>query len=278
MKKIIINGDDFGLNPKVNKGIVRAFREGILTSASLMVNMPGFDDAVGLIKENPLLDIGMHINIYRGKPVLSRDKTKTLTDKKGFFLQSAFKIVKRACLQQLDIAELEAECEAQIMKALNNGIKITHIDSEKHLHFIKPVYDIIVKLSLKYGITNIRSINEFPYVLNSFFGLRYVFSPNLYKMILLQALSGRVKKMNFLPPGFYTPDYSFGILESMNMNIGKYRKLFACLKDGVTEMICHPREEISGEGELSALLSPELKIVMESRNIYLTSYAEIEKH
>ncbi len=274
MKKVIINGDDFGLNPEVNRGIIRAFREGILTSASIMVNMPGFEDALNLLKKNPLLDIGLHVNIFRGKPVLPDYKTKTFTDKRGFFLQSALKIVKRIYLKQFDFMRLEEECEAQIIKALDRGINITHIDSEKHLHFIKPIYKIITKLGLKYGVINIRNINEFPYLTKSFLNLRYIFNSNLYKVFLLQFLSNRIKKINFLNPDIYTPDYSFGILESGCMDIRKYRELFIYLKDGVTEIICHPQE--TGL-ELSALLDPELKILMKSRSICLANYANIKK-
>lgn len=69
MKNVIINADDFGLSEGINKGIVKAFRDGLLTSTSLMVNMPGFEDAISLIRENPDLSLGIHINIIRGKPV-----------------------------------------------------------------------------------------------------------------------------------------------------------------------------------------------------------------
>ena len=161
MKKIIINGDDFGLSSSINRGIIRAHREGILTSASLMVNMPGFEGAARLSKENPTLDLGVHINIYRGRPVLDHCKTKTLTDKNGFFLGDIFKIVGRICSKRMDFTELEAECDAQIRKALDNNLKITHLDSEKHLHLIFPFYIIIAKLAQKYGISKIRKVNEY---------------------------------------------------------------------------------------------------------------------
>ena len=52
-RRLIVNADDFGLSTSVNQAVVRAYREGILTSASLMVNEPGFDEAVRLAKENP---------------------------------------------------------------------------------------------------------------------------------------------------------------------------------------------------------------------------------
>ena len=59
-RRLIVNADDFGLSPSVNEAVVRAHRDGILTSASLMVNAPGFAEAVELARANPRLGVGLH--------------------------------------------------------------------------------------------------------------------------------------------------------------------------------------------------------------------------
>ena len=66
-KYLIVNADDFGLSKEVNGGIIDSFRNGCVTSASLIVTETAFDDAVEKIKENPSLDIGIHLNITRGR-------------------------------------------------------------------------------------------------------------------------------------------------------------------------------------------------------------------
>ncbi len=291
MKKVIINADDFGLSKSINKGIIRAYKEGVLTSVSLMVNMPGFEDAVNLIKTNPGLGAGLHINIFRGKPILSYDKTKTLTDKNGFFLQSIFKIVKRIYQKRISLTELELECGAQIKKALDEGINITHLDSEKHLHLFGCIYGIIVRLGRKYGIYKIRNINEYPYLIKPILKQRYILSSALFKTTLLQLLSNRRKKINSTN-SIKKADYSFGLLETGNMTADKYEKLFFCLKDGVTEIFCHPgyideewlcpplnrekyRINAHREGELNALLSSRLREVIYKRGIELINYKDI---
>lgn len=60
--KVIMNADDFGFSKGVNWAILEGFQQGILTSTSLMVNMPGFDHAVSLMKQYPdLLHVGIHL-------------------------------------------------------------------------------------------------------------------------------------------------------------------------------------------------------------------------
>ena len=63
MKYAIINADDFGLSPGVNEGIIKAHQDGILTSATILANMPAFEDAVQLAKSYPSLGVGLHLNI-----------------------------------------------------------------------------------------------------------------------------------------------------------------------------------------------------------------------
>ncbi len=291
MKKIIINADDFGLTEGVNNGIVRAYREGILTSASLMVNMPGFEDALKLIRENPGLDIGIHINIVRGKPVLPAYKVRTLTDKNGFFLRDIFKILKGIYQKKISLTELEFECDAQIKKALDRGIIITHLDSEKHLHLIKSISEICIKLIKTYGIFKMRVVNELAYLRKLTFNPLSIFRAGLYKTLLVNLASKQVRVLNQMH-SVKNPDYSYGLYESGNMTAEKYEKLFYCLKDGVTEIICHPgyiageqensflyRERyhlnVAREHELHALLNPKLKELFRKLNIRLISYKEM---
>ncbi|MBC8231137.1 alpha-L-rhamnosidase N-terminal domain-containing protein, partial [bacterium] len=95
MKKVIINADDLGISKGTNQAIMKDFREGILTSASLMANMPGYEDAVGkVIPNNPGLGIGIHLSLTIGKSVLDKSKIPLLVDESGYFKNSFFKLYK----------------------------------------------------------------------------------------------------------------------------------------------------------------------------------------
>jgi len=215
----------------------------------------------------------------------------TLVGKDGFFLQDIFKIMKRICEKKVSFLELEAECEAQINKALERGIRITHIDSEKHLHLISQAYEIAVRLAKKYGINTIRNINEYPYILKFILSGRQILSPRLGKVMLLQMLSQRKKKINSIN-SIKTADYSFGLLDRGGMTSNKYERLFEYLKDGTTEIFCHPgyideewrsaplnkqRYYINAvrECELGVLLSPRLKEVIRNLNIELVNFSKL---
>ncbi|MDP2726767.1 MAG: ChbG/HpnK family deacetylase, partial [Dehalococcoidia bacterium] len=64
---LIINADDLGLSPGVNTGIIEAHRQGVVTSASLMANLPGTAEAAVMARENPELGVGLHLNLTSGQ-------------------------------------------------------------------------------------------------------------------------------------------------------------------------------------------------------------------
>ena len=83
--RLIVNADDFGLSPSVNAAVLRAHREGILTSASLMVSEPGFAEAVGLARTNPRLGVGLHLTLLMGHSALPPEQIPGLVNARGEF-------------------------------------------------------------------------------------------------------------------------------------------------------------------------------------------------
>src|SRR6266404_8338838 len=83
--QLIVNADDFGISEEVNESVVRAFKYGVLTSCSLMVTGPAFDQAVKLAKDNPKLSVGIHVVSVMGKSVLSKSEIPTLVDEEKNF-------------------------------------------------------------------------------------------------------------------------------------------------------------------------------------------------
>src|SRR5262245_53658820 len=76
MKYLIVNADDFGLSAGVNRGVVEAHRGGILTSASLMVETGGSEEAARLMKELPWLSVGLHADLPDSLPEASRARVE----------------------------------------------------------------------------------------------------------------------------------------------------------------------------------------------------------
>ena len=80
MPSVIINADDFGLSPGVNRGILEAFENGVLTSTTLLANLDHFDEAVQLAREHPELPVGVHLSLLWGPPISPPGSVRSLVE------------------------------------------------------------------------------------------------------------------------------------------------------------------------------------------------------
>ena len=152
-KKIIFNADDFGLSKGVNLGIIETHQNGPVRSTTLMAGGAAFEHAVALAKGYPDLNIGIHLALTASKSV--GGFYETLTNENGIFPPLSI-LTERAEKGLLDLAEVEAEYEAQIQKVLAVGIVPSHFDSHHHTHFLPGIFDVFIKMAEKYGISKVR--------------------------------------------------------------------------------------------------------------------------
>ena len=159
MKNLIINADDFGLSASVNKAIINSFDNGIVNSATLMANMPGFDEAVELAYKNNITNkLGIHLTLTEGEPVTTEAVMGELYNKHN----SNIKKYKRKLffLSKREKKIIYDELAAQISKVRNARIKITHIDTHLHTHEVWTVTQIIFELLRSYEIPSMRILNN----------------------------------------------------------------------------------------------------------------------
>lgn len=284
MKWLIINGDDFGLTEGINRGIVEAYREGILTSASLMPNGLAFENAIALAKENPCLGVGVHLNIVRGKPILSPEEIPSLVNKDGNFFQNPKKLLFGIVSGKINLLEIEKEFRAQIKKIFSAGICPTHLDTEKHIHILPSISKIMFGLAKEFRIKGVRSFKgDIP--------VRYFFSLKAFSFRFLWILS--LRRMGEMADGEISiPDRIYGIFDAGKMFIKRYVEIFSHLPMGTAEIVCHPGyvdtepERVSlnmgsyylndsREKELKTLLSPNLKNLAVQLGIEFISYKDI---
>jgi chitin disaccharide deacetylase len=139
MTKLIINADDFGYSKGVNLGIIEAHQNGVVTSTTLMANMPGAQHAAGLSKKNPGLGVGIHFVLTCGRPV--SNEVASLVNSKGEFNRISE-------IEEFGKAEeIELELKSQFEKFLSFGLKPTHIDSHHHVHSLKNVYPAVERIA-----------------------------------------------------------------------------------------------------------------------------------
>ena len=135
MKYLITNADDFGFTRDVNSGIIEAHQHGILTATTLMATGAAFDHAVELARQNPDLDIGVHL---------------VLVDSAGFP-----PTIPRL-LFSLGRIHIYDELDRQVRKVLDAGLKPTHLDTHKHTHLLPPVFNAVTRIAQEFKIPWVR--------------------------------------------------------------------------------------------------------------------------
>ncbi len=153
---LVVNGDDFGHSPAVNAAILRCHRDGILTSATLLANLPAAAEALALATAHPALGVGLHLNLTEGTPILPPGAVPSLVGRGGAFVPfpAQFARVMRGTARLPDI---EREFRAQIEAMLAAGVRPTHLDGHLHVHAYPQVLQLTLRLMAEYDIRALRS-------------------------------------------------------------------------------------------------------------------------
>lgn len=188
--KKIFNADDFGISRGVNEAIVRAHKEGILNSASIMINQKYAKEAIDLAKLMPDLEVGLHINLTNEEPAANPAEIPLLADENGKLKNGFVNLLLLSLLHPKKLAaQAEIEIRAQIKKYLQSGLKLTHLDSHRHVHLIPVIFKVVRKLQKEFGAERIRVMNE-----NAINTIRqnkaksYLFDGGIIKYMLLRFL------------------------------------------------------------------------------------------
>lgn len=285
-KKVVVNADDFGISRGTNKGIEKAYREGILTSSSVMPTGPAFTEAVSIAKKCKGLGIGVHISLTWGRSVLSQKQIPALVDKNNYFYPSFFSLLIKPLRDSDVIRQVEAEIQAQIEKVKNSGLSIDHLNSQVHIHLIPWIFPVIARMAKRYGIKFIRIPLEPAFSLP--------FSIGSIKWLILEILGIVIYWQGNLPKQF--PIF-YGILHTSHMHKNIIRKILKRNDRGIVEILSHPGYYDSGftdfnfklqgvedfiksknrRKELDALLDNELKIFIAENKIQLINFSGNKK-
>jgi predicted glycoside hydrolase/deacetylase ChbG (UPF0249 family) len=156
--RLILNADDFGLTPGINRAIGELYAAGALSSATLMANGPAFDDAVAVARAHPGLGVGCHIVLTDGVPVSPSSSIPSLLGPDGkSFRPSLRKSVAALLLGRIREEEIAREALAQIEKLQRAGIAVTHLDTHKHTHIFSSVARPLLRIAEQKSIHAIRN-------------------------------------------------------------------------------------------------------------------------
>src|SRR5579871_3722236 len=140
MTQLVVNADDLGMTHGINRAAAEAHRRGIVTSTSVMANGAAFDDAVEVLRRNPELGVGLHVNLTQGRP-LGGAKSPLADIHGNFYPLRAMAL--RLSLGLVAARDLEEEISAQAQRLMRAGARIDHIDSHQNLH-LHPRLAVIV--------------------------------------------------------------------------------------------------------------------------------------
>ena len=145
--RLIINADDFGLSECVNRGIIEGAESGVIRSTSLLACGRAFDHAIELAREVPGLNMGIHLCLDEEVPLLPAQEIPTIVGSDGRFLDRATLIKCLLLKRCIDLGEVRAELEAQILRCRDAGVSLSHFDGHGHAHVYPGITDVVVDLA-----------------------------------------------------------------------------------------------------------------------------------
>lgn len=150
---VIVHADDFGETVDITEGICLAIAAGVVTSTSVMVNMPGTSEALRRVPQLARqASFGIHLNLCEGRPLAPGP---TLVGANGEFLHKRA-LAARALTGRLSLPELEAEVAAQLAMLRDTGVRVSHLDGHKHLHQLPIVCQAVANVLPRFGIERVR--------------------------------------------------------------------------------------------------------------------------
>lgn len=277
-KLLIIHADDVGMCHAVNDATISALEKGIVTAGSIMVPCPWFSEIAEYCREHPEADLGLHITLtsewkhYRWRPVSSIDKVPGLVDDEGYLWRSVEDVVKHATPEEVKI-----EIQAQVQRAIDFGIKPTHIDTHMGTvyataEFFKAYCDIARKFNIPPMIVSPES---------KIAQQRKEADP---------AMASLFKMLNKLTSGFPMLDELATGVNSVEISARReeYKEVIRNIKPGVTQIIVHlglDRSEmhaITGSwraryNDFRIFTNPQMKEFIEKQGVKLIGWREMSR-
>ncbi len=270
-KRLIVNADDFGRSASINAAVIRAHQEGILTTASLMVNGSAFNEAVELAHANPKLGVGLHLSLVCGRSSLKPTEIPGLIDNRYQFsnnpVAAGFRYFANPGLR----AQLRHEIRAQFQKFQITKLKLDHVNGHLNMHLHPTVFSILRHHAMDLGIRRMRVTRDRFWLNAGIAGGEWLY--RISHAVIFNLLAAQAR------PGLRRQDirhtqHVFGLLQNGRVHEDYVAKLLPRLPAGDSELYCHPSlDEFKHEYE--ALVSPRVRELVAQQGIDLIRYQDL---
>ncbi|MGE0160356.1 MAG: carbohydrate deacetylase [Gemmatimonadales bacterium] len=277
-RKLIVNADDLGLHVDIDRGIERAHREGIVTSASLAAVGDAFEHGAEVCRRCPELDVGVHLTLVGERPLCDPASLGELVTEEGRFVDGHAALVARALAWRLDRGAVMRELEAQIEKVERAGIRPSHLDGHQHVHLLPHIWPVVVELARRHGVRWVRVPAFRPLASD---GARAVLVGLRMGLNVLQR--GRRAGLDGLRSADVTP----ALAESGHLTVDGIVRALAAVPSGATaELVVHPGINTPAvearydwgydwSGETAALTDPGLRAAILEGGFELRRFTDL---
>jgi predicted glycoside hydrolase/deacetylase ChbG (UPF0249 family) len=259
----------------VNAGTVAAHFDGVVTSTSLMANMPWAAEAVA--QAPPTLGLGLHLNLSTGPPCAPAARVPSLVGADGRFLPLG-RLLLLLGAGQVRRHEIEREIAAQIERAAALGAALDHLDGHHHVHVHPTVLPLVLRQAAAYGIAAVRCPEEdTPRTGGE--------APRDRARRLGIGAAARRLRPRARAAGLATTEHFRGLALGLAFDTPALLATLAMLPPGLTELMCHPgypdaelaRRTSYAAGrdrELAALTAPAVREFVRVNGIELLTYRD----
>lgn len=264
VKKLVINADDFGETEHINRSIIKCYTQGAVTDISFLAVGESFGHALGLAKENGIKKAGIHLALTGGfKPVSPAQSVATLVGRDARFPRNYRAFFTGYFFGAVNPAEIHTEFKNQIGKIKAGGFEISHLDSHEHIHMAPGILRIALKLMKEEGIKRIRFPQE---KFNLFLKLT---DPAACARNILLSFMCALSKKTLNTSGVGRNDNFLGHARAFRMKKKDLIRAIAGLKDGLTELSCHPGKRAE---ETNTLCDAGFVKELKSHSVQLVSH------
>jgi len=280
-KQLIVNADDYGRTAGVVEGILRAHQQGIVTSTTAMMNMPGIEDALSRAQGCPDLGLGVHLVFSAWQPLLPPEQIPSLVDADGAFLSQKAIWARPEAIER---DELRAELTAQIERfRVLTGHLPDHLDCHHFVHSHPLFFALYVELAAQWDLS-IRAPFPPEEALN-----QAAATVPLIEGLPLSAVRDMMRQDRELvqAKGVRHPDHWIGSFYGEEaVTLENLLVILENLREGTTELMCHPgladeqllAESIYGrprEKELELLCHPRVREKLGELGIDLVNFGAL---
>ena len=241
-RRLIVNADDFGFTEGVTEGILQCMREGIVTSTTVMANLPFAPESIRRLLAAGGRSVGIHLNLTSGPAI--RTRTGRLTGSNGIFLGAGV-LWRDGMLRRLPVEEIELELAAQIETIRSLGIEVSHVDGHHHIHVLPQIAPIVAKLCKRFMVPAVRV----PYTNG-----HHLSFLNLLKWQLVNFNAGRARR-TFQSYGLQMPDHFVAWYGGGVDTLADLQRILMSIGTGVTEIAVHPGIDDAALAALDSYLS-----------------------